>query len=73
MPDDLAPPGVALALVLLCVVAAGTAGVLKVRRDLNRCAGLIFVVLVLTLTMAASVVVFRPLRAGDLIDERREP
>lgn len=70
MLNDLASPNEALALALTFVVAAGTAGILQTRHDPDRRAGMCLVVLVLALTMAASVVVFRPLHAGDLIDER---
>jgi hypothetical protein len=73
MPVVLAPAGAALSLALAFVVLAGAVGILRTRHDPNRCAGVMIIVLVLTLTMAASVVVFRPLRAGDLIDARPEP
>ena len=69
MLDVLAAPGAALALALLFVFSAGTAALMRCRQDPDRCAELAIVVLVLTLTMAASVVAFRPLQAGDLVEE----
>jgi hypothetical protein len=69
MLDNLAAPGAALTLALTFVLAAGAVGVLRTRHSPDQRAELCIVLLVLTLTMAASVVVFRPLQAGDLIDE----
>ena len=72
MLDTLAAPGAALALALTFVLTAGTAGVVRTRHDPDRCAEMCIVLIVLTLTMAASVVVFRPLQPGDLVEEREQ-
>lgn len=69
MLDDLTAPGAALTLVFTLVFAAGAVGVLRTRHSPDQGAGLCIVLLVLTLTMAASVVLFRPLQAGDLTVE----
>ena len=73
MPDDLASPGVALALVVAFVLALGSASILQARHDPDRSAGVCIIVLVLTLTMAVSVLALKPLRAGDLVEERQLP
>ncbi|QGY05662.1 hypothetical protein MMSR116_30010 [Methylobacterium mesophilicum SR1.6/6] len=75
MLDDLAVQGSALTLAVTLVFAAGALGVLRTWHSPDQCAGLCIVLLVLILTMAASVVMFRPLQAGDLVEarERREP
>ena len=68
MLDNLAAPGAALTLALAFVLTASVVGVVRTRPSPDQCARLCIVLLVLTLTMAASVVVFRPLQAGDFID-----
>lgn len=73
MPDDLAPPGAALALVLALVFGAATLSILRGRQSPDHCIATCIVVLVLALTMAASVVAFSPLQAGDLVEERQRP
>jgi CHASE2 domain-containing sensor protein len=72
MLDDLAVQGAALTLAVTLVFAAGAVGVLRTWHSPDQCAGLCIVLLVLTLTMAASVVMFRPLQAGDLVEAQKQ-
>jgi hypothetical protein len=69
MLDDIAAPGIALTLALTFVLATGAVGILRTWRCPGQCARLCIVLLVLTRSMAGSVVVFRPLQAGDFIEE----
>ncbi|MHB2206315.1 hypothetical protein [Methylobacterium sp. CM6257] len=73
MPDVLTPPMVALGLTITFVITAGAVGIRRTRHDPSRRTELLIILTVLTLTMAASVALFQPLRAGDLIDARPQP
>lgn len=70
MLDNFAAPGAALALACAFVFAAGAVGIFRTRHAPDQRVGLCVILLVLTLTMAASVTIFRPSQPGDLIDER---
>ncbi|MCJ2090099.1 hypothetical protein MKK88_29545 [Methylobacterium sp. E-005] len=70
MPDILAAPGAAPGLALLFVFSAGTAAMMRCRQDPDRCAERAIIVLVLPLPMAVRMVAFRPVEAGDRVEER---